>query len=156
MPSACMRNHICQVYACAEVSGDRGDVQVEALCSADKAAQPPVTCCCVTAHWVSAGTCCTRCSRRVRHAQHTRPTEADVGRMAASPAVVPAVCCFREVMYQQEQRTVQLELLMQKDILLRVALYCYTFGRFSYSQVWPGRRAWTLHACTAPGCSMAA
>jgi hypothetical protein len=33
---------------------------------------------------------------------------------------------------------VQLELLMQKDILLRVALYCYTFGRFSYSQVWPG------------------
>jgi hypothetical protein len=41
----------------------------------------------------------------------------------------------REVLYQQEQRTAQLEALMQKDLLIRVALYCYTFGRFTYSQV---------------------
>jgi hypothetical protein len=57
-------------------------------------------------------------------------------------------------MYQQEQRTVQLELLMQKDILLRVALYCYTFGRFTYSQVRLGLNVLQPcmgTACTAPG-----
>jgi hypothetical protein len=43
-------------------------------------------------------------------------------------------------MHQQEQRAAKLEQLMQKDLLIRVALYCYTFGRFTYSQV-------CAHAC---------
>jgi hypothetical protein len=41
----------------------------------------------------------------------------------------------REALHQQEQRTAQMKRLLQKDILIKAASVCYTFGRFTYSQV---------------------
>jgi hypothetical protein len=41
----------------------------------------------------------------------------------------------REALHQQEQRTAQMKRLLQKDILIKAASVCYTFGRFTYPQV---------------------
>jgi hypothetical protein len=38
-------------------------------------------------------------------------------------------------MHQQEQRTAKMRRLLQKDLLIKAAANCYTFGRFTYPQV---------------------
>jgi hypothetical protein len=43
----------------------------------------------------------------------------------------------REAKHQQEQRTAQMKRLLQKDVLIKAAANCYTWGRFTYPQVTP-------------------
>ncbi|WIA23593.1 hypothetical protein OEZ85_000304 [Tetradesmus obliquus] len=54
---------------------------------------------------------------------------------ASSMTTMEGYKAHREALHQQEQRAAQLQRLLQKDMLIKAAFVCYTFGRFKYSQL---------------------
>uniref|UniRef100_A0A383VP31 Uncharacterized protein n=1 Tax=Tetradesmus obliquus TaxID=3088 RepID=A0A383VP31_TETOB len=54
---------------------------------------------------------------------------------ASSITTMEGYKAHREALHQQEQRAAQLRRLLQKDMLIKAAFVCYTFGRFKYSQL---------------------